>query len=70
MTLMELGIGTAASIGIGTPIVVGGVKRGSKPLIAIGATIAIAPITYAGVLIASAIIEEKKISTKSSSKEA
>ena len=65
MTMMELCIGTAASIGIGTPIVVGGVKRGSKPLIAIGATIAIAPITYAGVLIASAKISAKKKTSSS-----
>lgn len=67
MTLIELGIGTVASTAIGVPIAVDGVKKGSKPLIAIGATIAIAPITYAAVLIASAKIEEKASKKKMSS---
>ena len=64
MTLIELGIGTVTSIGIGAPVTIAGVKSGSKPLIAIGATIMAAPITYASVLIASAKIGEIRASKK------
>jgi len=70
MTLMELCIGTAASIGVGTPIVIGGIKSSSKPLIGIGATIIVAPVAYAGALIASAKLEEISKKKTSSSDEA
>ena len=58
MTVMELGITGITGIAVGTPAIVTGVKNGSKPLVAIGAAIIAAPITYAGVLIASAKIGE------------
>ena len=72
MTLSELGIGTAASIGIGAPVTIAGVRSRSKPLTAIGAAIMVAPITYVGVLIAADMVGEirekasKKKNTSSS----
>ena len=65
MTMMELCIGTAASIGVGTPLVIGGVKKKSKILMASGAAIIVAPTMYAGALIASAKISAKKKTSSS-----
>ena len=58
MTVMDLGIATVTGIATGVPVTIAGVKYASKPLVGIGAALIAAPITYAGVLIASAKIGE------------